>query len=105
MFIVISKALMTQIKAPRRGTESKMTYIVASSSAKMPRKCWGQYRRVAVLEIEPGAKPAMISERAKGVRRVVETWERLSVGKTNRCAYRRALEEAKALADRLNAAA
>jgi hypothetical protein len=83
-----------------------MSYIVQSSAAKMPSKCWGSYRRVAVIEVEAGVTGvAMISERARGVRRIVETWEKLNVGTTSRCAYQRALDEARALAAQLNAAA
>jgi len=84
-------------------------YVVMDASAHMPRSCWGRYRRVAVVEVDPDAlpegalAPAMISERARGCVRVVETWERLNVGKTGRCAYARALAEAEALAAELNA--
>lgn len=81
-----------------------MPYIVKTSAANMPGTCWGVYRRVAVLEVEPGvATVAMISSHASGVVRVVETWERLNVGHTKRCAYQRALTEAEALAAKLNA--
>ena len=38
MFIVISKALMTQIKAPRRGTERKMSQTVAITGNTYPVK-------------------------------------------------------------------
>lgn len=76
-------------------------YIVMSSCAKMPTTCMGRYRRVAVLEIEDDAVPKMISARARGVIRVVETWERLNVGVTERCAYQRALLAAQCMANRL----
>lgn len=90
-------------------------YIVASSAACMPGSCWGVYRRVAVLEVERGedgepVSPRMISERARGVVRLVETWEALNVGKVHRrggkgrCAYSRAMVEAEELAAKLNAA-
>jgi predicted secreted protein len=79
-------------------------YIVQTSAARMPGSCWGQYRRVAVLEVEDGlTRAAMISSRARGVRSVVQTWERCHVGTTSRGAYQRALAEAEALAARLNA--
>ena len=79
-------------------------YIVISSSAQMPSSCRGQYRRVGVVELEPGVEgpPTMLSARSRQVKRVVETWENLNVGKTERCAYQRALREAEAMADRLN---
>lgn len=80
-------------------------YIVKTASADMPASCWGKYKRVAVLELEPGVKAAdvtMISERARGVRRVVRKWERLNVGKSQRCAYERAIVSACALVARLN---
>lgn len=80
-------------------------YIVADAAAQMPQSCWGVYRRVAILEVDQGLESvAMISFRARGVVRVVRTWERLHVGSTERCAYRLALREAEAEADALNAA-
>ena len=80
-------------------------YIVKISAARMPSRCWGRYVHVAVLEVEPGirAHDVMISERSRGVRRVVECWRKCSVGKTSRSASERALSEAHALADKLNA--
>ena len=39
----------------------------------------------------------MISEMAKGVKRIVHKWEKLNVGKTNACQYKRALREAELL--------
>jgi hypothetical protein len=79
-------------------------FIVMSRSAHMPPGCWGQYRRVAVVETDlPGlVEPRMISERATGVVRIVDTWEKLNVGTSPRCAYRKALREAEALAEKLN---
>ena len=79
-------------------------YAVISSTAKMPSSCWGRYRRVGVVELEPGVEgpPTMVSSRSRQVKRVVETWERLNVGTTERCAYQRALREADALATKLN---
>jgi len=72
-----------------------MPYILQTSRAKMPSKCWGQYRNVAVLEVDPGVtQVAMISERARGVRRIVWHSGPQNVGKTSRCAYERALTEA-----------
>ena len=72
----------------------------------MPSSCRGVYRRVAVLEVEQGLEyVSMISPRARGCARIVETWEKLNVGSTPRCAYERALAAARALAADLNAAA
>lgn len=84
-------------------SEQVVCYVVLSSAAHKPTKCWGSYRRVAVLEVVPGAQPKMISERARGVVSIVQTWEMCSVGTTHRCAYRRAMAAAQELADRLNA--
>jgi hypothetical protein len=80
-------------------------YIVMSSSAHVSsarRRYGGQYRNVAVVEVESGARPAMISERAKGVVRIVKHWGGLSVGKTERSQYAVAFAEADALANKLN---
>ena len=90
------------------------THVVMDSAACMPGSCWGVYRRVAVVEVkrdEEGqpVKPRMISKRARGLVRIVETWEGLNVGKVHRrggkgrCAYTRAMAEAHALVEKLNA--
>lgn len=88
-------------------------YIVMSSVAKMPLSCWGRYKRVAVVEVvlnngEP-VIPKMISTHARGVVKVVKTWERLNFGKTfyqanrlRKCAYEKALDEANEFAKQLN---
>jgi hypothetical protein len=79
-------------------------YIVQTAAAPMPSSCWGTYRRVAVLEVEPGVEHvSMISTRARGVRCVVRTWEAQNVGTTARCAYERAIASAELLADHLTA--
>ena len=80
-------------------------YIVKISAARMPSRCWGRYVHVAVLEVERGIRPheVVISERSRGVRRIVEVWRKCSVGKTARSASERALSEARALAAKLNA--
>lgn len=77
-------------------------FIVKTAAACMPASCWGRYRRVAVLEVERGIWPTMISDRARGVVRVVQTWERLNCGKTERDAYSRAMAEAEAMTKELN---
>ena len=82
-------------------------YIVMDAAAAMPGSCKGRYRRVAVIEIEAGfaGEPKMISERARGVARIVATWERLSDGRTERCAFSRALAEAETMAATLTKSA
>lgn len=84
-------------------TNTATTFIVMTASARMPSFCWGQYRRVAVVEVTQGSAPRMISSRARGVIRIVKTWEKCNVGTTAVCAYERARAEAKDLAMRLNA--
>jgi hypothetical protein len=79
-------------------------YVVRVSAAKMPGSCWGRYVRVAVLEVLPGTKPAMISARASGVVSIVQTWERCHSGRGIRDAASRAKTAARQLADELNGA-
>ena len=64
----------------------------------------GGIYKVAVVELEEGfdGVPSMISLRAQGVKRIVDIWRKLNVGKTGRCAYQVALAEANEIADRLN---
>ena len=74
-----------------------MPYIIQTASARMPGSCKGQYKRIGLIEVESGYDHvAMISNRAHGVVRVIETWEKLHVGKTARCAFARAMADAKA---------
>lgn len=63
-----------------RGPE--MSYIVMSSSCNSPAaKRWRGYRNLALVELRPGfATPKMISERARGVRRIVEYHHSVFVG-------------------------
>ena len=86
-------------------TPAPAKFMVMQAAACMPNSCWGRYRKVAVVEIEDGFKgrPKMISRRARGVARVVALWDKQSVGKTARCAFRQALAAAEALCARLNA--
>ncbi len=77
-------------------------FIVQTAAAQMPNSCKGIYRRIAVLEVPADVRRAsMISKRARDVVRVIDTWERLNVGTTERCAYQVALREAEALRSRL----
>lgn len=80
-----------------------MAYIIMTRTEKMPANCWGTYRKIAVVELEEGfdGEPAMISERSRGVKRIVEEWRKLNVGCTPRSAYKRALAEAEALKQEL----
>ena len=79
-------------------------FIVQTAAAPMPNSCWGEYRRVAVLEVDANKNcVSMISERARGVKRIVRTWEKCNVGTTERCAYDRAVKAARELAASLNA--
>ena len=83
-------------------------FAVVTKSEKMPASCWGKYRQVAVVELEPGYSAdevTMISDRAKAVKRIVEYWGRLNVGISSRCAYARACAAADDICAQLNAQA
>lgn len=79
-------------------------FIVMTASESMPSSCKGRYGKVAVVELEPGfeGRPAMISERAKGVARIVTLDRRLNVGGA-RSAFALAHIEAQKLCAKLNA--
>ncbi len=78
-------------------------YIVQTAAACMPNSCWGNYGKVAVLEVDEGVEQvAMISERARGCHRVVSLYDRLNIGKTERGAFQQAIKEAKEEAAILN---
>jgi hypothetical protein len=79
-------------------------YIVLTASCRMPANCWGRYGKVAVVELEDDflGIPKMISERAKGVKRIVTFEDRLFNGTTTRCAFSQALARAGELVEELN---
>lgn len=66
---------------------------------------FGRYLRVAVIQLAPGYSDcAVISDRARGVVRVVKEWRRLIVGSTSDSPSALALAEAEALCAELNSA-
>lgn len=92
------------------------------ASTNRSRSGWSRaYRRIAVCEINDTyfavqrmkaalingvrgpTQPANISPRAKGMVRIVRTWEHLNKGLTARSAYYKAMREARALCMALNA--
>jgi hypothetical protein len=81
-----------------------MTYILMDRSAYMPSSCWGRYRRLAIVELTPDfvGEPKMISERARGVKRIVEERDKLHAGGGNRTAHAIAKRDMQAEVDRLN---
>jgi len=72
-------------------------YVVITASTPMPASVSAPYRKVAVMETDGEHIP-----RHRAVKRIVWAQDRLFAGKTNRCAYRRALAEAHRLAYELN---
>jgi hypothetical protein len=87
-------------------TATATRFVVITAAAQMPNSCWGVYRRVGVVEVaaDADADRLSIDPRRKGVIRVVSTWEKLNVGTTARCAYQRALADARQLVAELEAA-
>lgn len=85
-------------------------HIVMTASAKPVSKngmSFGNYKRVAVVQLTQeytaqGKRPAMISDRAKGILKIVWKRDRVHVGKTDKCEFSRVLADAKAYAKQLN---
>ena len=69
-------------------------YIVMTSSAKMPSTCKGQYRNVAIVEVEEGYTPPSIDKRNKRIYSIRHFGVQF-VGKTSRCAYEKTLAYAR----------
>jgi hypothetical protein len=71
-------------------------------------QCLSEYRHVAVVEIDRDIlgnnEPKMISARAKGVKKIHWCSPPTYVGKTERCAFQKALKKANEIRDRLSAA-
>jgi hypothetical protein len=69
--------------------------VIKTSSARNHGSHQWQHRRchVALMEVEAGTTPKMISERARGVVSIIDRWDACYVGTTNRCQYRVALSK------------
>ena len=79
-------------------------YIVMTAEAKMPSKCRGKYGRIAIVETDGINLPKQINPTHKSVIRIVRSWERLNIGKTDKCAFKKALIEANDICKELNMA-
>ena len=77
-------------------TRNNATMVIKVSRAAMPNSCIGgsDYHHAAAIETVPGAMPAMISKRARGAVRIVDsTTYALFAGKTARSAFGRELAD------------
>jgi len=79
-----------------------MKYIVMTSAAKMPVGCWGRYRNVAVVAYKSDTPPRTI--RNTRTAQIVLHYGPQHVGRTERCAYQRALAKARAKVEEFSAA-
>jgi hypothetical protein len=83
-----------------------MTAIVYTASASMPSSCKGHYRIVRVIDVpywlanQKGWRPHAVT--SKDVLRIIRDLGPQSVGKTDRCAYAKAIKRAEALAYEYN---
>lgn len=72
-----------------------MIYQIVVKKERMPASCkFGEYKRIAIVETTDEKYVPMISTRSKNVTRVVRQWNKLNVGKTENCAFERAMKEA-----------
>lgn len=76
-------------------------FIVMTSSAKMPSRCWGNYGNVAIVETN-GARPRQINPQHKSVKRIVKIWRRLHIGKNIRSEFKKQHDEAVEVCKKLN---
>lgn len=79
-------------------------FIVMTATARMPASCRGTYRRVAIVETDGLNHPKQINPTHAAVVSIRRSWERLNVGKTDSCAFQRALRAATEMASLMNAA-
>jgi hypothetical protein len=77
-------------------------FIVMTASEKMPSSCKGNYGRIAVVETDGVTMPKQINPKHKAVKKILATWERLHIGKTENSAFQVALKKAQRYCDKLN---
>jgi len=81
-------------------TQQKKLYVCAAV-AKMPPSCRGRYGRVALVLSDNGSEPLRIADSKNCT--VIESWERLNIGKTSQCAFARAKRAARKMAEEYTA--
>ena len=84
-----------------------MTAIVVTKSASMPSSCKGHYRKVYVVDLSPDAAalgyiPPQVRQGGKHIISIVRDLGPHNVGKTDRCAFARAVKEAEQIASEYN---
>ena len=89
---------------PPTQTDTPSKFIVKSSQADMPGSCWGRgnYRNIALIETDGRKDVSMISERARGVRKIHRTLYKVHVGDTVRSEGYRFLSRCIRVAERIN---
>lgn len=77
--------------------------VIKTSRAPMPGSCMGghRYYRVALLEVIKGHIPKKIDTRSRGIVRIVQIWEPVYMGTSDRCGWARAMAEAEALSSKM----
>lgn len=75
-------------------------FIVATSAAKMPVKCWGRYAHVGVVELTSD-RPYCGQLRDTRTQELHHYWSRQHVGSTDRCAVARTVAIAERYACRM----
>lgn len=71
-----------------------LDFHIVESKAKMPSSCWGRYGRIGLLITKENYIPIRIDSRPKKVVGIIELWDKLHMGKTDKCAYSKARDEA-----------
>jgi hypothetical protein len=77
-------------------------FVVKTSSSRLGNNCYGKYANVAVIETDGITKPKMISERPKGVIRIIRKETNCNMGTTLRSSFGQACEYAVDLCEFLN---
>lgn len=68
---------------------STLKWIVMTTKAHMPSSCWGayNYRNIGLIELnraEALGAPKMLSDRAKGINRIIDAWYGVHCGETRK---------------------
>lgn len=95
---MIDEDVHAVVSALRR-PETEFKLVISSTSQKGR---WGKYQRIGLLEVLKGYTPSRIDIRNNSVIRVVQTWEKLHTGTTERDMFTRYLRHAESVCAELN---
>jgi len=79
-------------------------FVILTATSKIPSSWkWNhKYGKIAVIQTDGEKRPKQIHPNHSSVVRIVDCWDRLYIGVTDKCQFKRVMKEAQVLCEELN---